>query len=671
MKQGFAALVATGMIFCYSAVLAGENIPEQGLTLEPVTVTAHALPDKVSATPGGVGIVKAETIGETAPVSLTDVAARIPGVEKTSESIWGGDINIRGLGRDSVVYMIDGIRVNVTTDINGRFGLVNPEDIERIEILKGPISALYGSGSTGGVVNIITKKGEFEAAPVFHYQSSLGAGTNPAGGQVHQMFSFNGPESWYWGSLGYRNYTDFRNGDGESVHNSGYKDLSGKLATGFNWNAQNVTTLQYQHLEGSEIGIPGTGMAPLPTNADVTLAHNDRHLLDLSHSFKPENSWLTESTFQLSYQSIQRRVRIDNFNSGLLSSVRPAADHNTLAGSWENVLTFSDQIVVIGVDAWNWHMDSSRVRTTRAGTSISDLPTPKTDQTSIGLYGEDAWRISRDWTIRFGLRSDYVRIDNEKTENIDENTVDDTNWSGNIGLTWHLADSWSMTTIASSSYRTPNILERFKNINLGGGVTEVGNPGLDPERAMFFEYGISYTGRNVHASAAVFYNEINDYIVPEYISPTLYRMGNVSEAALYGAELSMEWHITPEWTILGNMAYTEGRDETADEWLRFIAPLNGLFGVKQKTDSGWWWTVEVQWAAKQTHVPQDIDESDAWAVTNVRVGYDFPLAGLQHSVLLGVTNLFDKSYSNYLATSRGIELHEPGLNASLTWKVMF
>nr|NJM04941.1 Plug domain-containing protein [Desulfobacula sp.] len=71
-------------------------------------------------------------------------------MKKTSDSPWGSDINIRGLGRNNVLFLIDGCRVNTATDINARFGLVNPQDIERVEVIKGPVSALYGWGRHGG-----------------------------------------------------------------------------------------------------------------------------------------------------------------------------------------------------------------------------------------------------------------------------------------------------------------------------------------------------------------------------------------------------------------------------------------------------------------------------------------------------------------------------------------
>lgn len=129
--------------------------------MENMVVSARGTEHQISQTPGGVGVVNEKVIFKTQPTSITNVTTRIPGVDKISDSAWGSAINIRGLGRNRVVFLIDGCRVNTATDINAQFGLIDPQEIERIEVLKGPISALYGSGSIGGIVNIITKKEVF------------------------------------------------------------------------------------------------------------------------------------------------------------------------------------------------------------------------------------------------------------------------------------------------------------------------------------------------------------------------------------------------------------------------------------------------------------------------------------------------------------------------------
>lgn len=637
--------------------------------LEPVTVTARGFGAQVSRTPGGVGVVDSEEIAETDPVSVTNVLARVPGVDLSSDSPWGSDIVIRGSSRDSVVFLIDGNRVNVTTDINGRFGLINPEDIERVEVLKGPVSVLYGSGSTGGVVNIITKKGRFTDAPEWHGGLALGGSTNPAGADTALNLSYNSPSAWLYGSGAWRDHGNSFSGGGQVIPNSQYEDFYGKLAGGYKWNDLQTSEIQYQHLDGSEIGIPGKGTSTLPSNADVTLAHNDRRLVDFTHTFRPEDSALKESVLKLSYQLLVRNPRIDNFTSGTNLWLKPSADHETLSANWRNRLELGDHTLVAGLEAWNWYMVSTRDKMTTGGVLTTDKPTPDTNQLSTGVFAEDDWKLSEAWTLNVGARLDRMAIDARNATLSDDR--EDYSWAGHLGLTWLFAKDWSMTGLAAASYRAPNILERYKNIALGGGVSEIGDPGLKPERSNFFEYGLHYTGQTLRSTTSLYANFVDDYISSQQISATLYQMANVSKAEIYGAEQELEWDFAQGWTAYGNVAYAEGRDVSTGQWLRFVAPLNGLVGVRQRLDSGFWWAVEDEWAAEQGNVPSGTAKGEAWNTVNVRGGYDFLVSGLRNEVVVGVTNLCDTSYHNYLATSRGIELREPGVGLYATWRLSF
>ncbi|MGD8563132.1 MAG: TonB-dependent receptor plug domain-containing protein, partial [Desulfarculaceae bacterium] len=150
-------------------------------TLDKTVITARGVESTVSQTPGGVGVLHAEEIAIDQPISISDEMARIPGVNITSDSAWGSEVNIRGLGRGSLVFNVDGARVNTATQVGAQFGTINPNEVERVEVLKGPISALYGSGSIGGVVNVITRGGEFTSEPMRRSYVTGSYTSNPDG----------------------------------------------------------------------------------------------------------------------------------------------------------------------------------------------------------------------------------------------------------------------------------------------------------------------------------------------------------------------------------------------------------------------------------------------------------------------------------------------------------
>ena len=639
--------------------------------LDDVTVTARGVAKPASLTPGGVGVVERRDLEMQGGSGMVEALGRLPGVSRANDSPWSADVVIRGMTRDSVVVLIDGQRVNMTTDINGRFGLVSMEDIERIEVLKGPVSALYGSGSVGGVVNIITRQGDFTETPQWHGGASVSAASNPAGGSLSANLGFSTASAWVRGSVSGRNHDDYLDGDGRQVHNSQYRDMSASLAAGFKWSNEHQTRLNFAASDARDVGIPGTGTAPLPVGADVTLARNDSTRLEFVHSFTPDGSVLEESALRLGYHLIERNPRIDNFPSGAVLRLEPKADHETLSADWRNRFDLGEHRLTVGVEAWNWHMTSDRKRILKNGNVLSDKPTPTTTQFSLGLYAEDDWSLAPDWILSVGGRVDRVVIDNDSTPAVDSGSRHDVSWGGHLGLTHVLTSQWSLTALAASSYRTPNILEMFKNINLGGGITEVGNSNLDPEQSLFFEAGAHYGGSRLGMDFSVYANFIDDLIVSAPVSPTLYRMDNVAKAEIYGGEAAFQWAATAGWDVFGNVAYTRGRDVTAGEALRFIAPLNGLIGFRHELDNGFWWSVESVWTAGQHETPEDVDSSSFYAVFNARCGIGFETSGLRHDLDLGVNNLFDRQYHNYLATSRGVDLTEPGISVMGRWQVRF
>jgi len=113
-------------------------------------------------------VVTDTDIHETNPVSIPVALSRKPGISVSSEMPWSSRPVIRGLTKDQIILLVDGCRVVTATATAAQFGTIANGDIERIELLKGPLSVLYGSGSTGGIVNVITRRGRFTPEPSFN-----------------------------------------------------------------------------------------------------------------------------------------------------------------------------------------------------------------------------------------------------------------------------------------------------------------------------------------------------------------------------------------------------------------------------------------------------------------------------------------------------------------------
>ena len=99
-------------------------------------------------------IVDKEEIQKRPAVSLPDILQNEPGISLIRDGIWGTEISIRGLNRENIITLIDGNRITTSTDVAARLSMIDLNDIERVEVIKGASSSIYGSGATGGIANI-------------------------------------------------------------------------------------------------------------------------------------------------------------------------------------------------------------------------------------------------------------------------------------------------------------------------------------------------------------------------------------------------------------------------------------------------------------------------------------------------------------------------------------
>jgi len=659
--------------------------------LDPIVVTARGTAGSIFQTPGGVGVVTLEDIGRAGPVSLTDIARMIPGVEKTTDSPWGSDINIRGLSRNSVLFLIDGCRVNTATDINARFGLINPADIERIEVLKGPISSLYGWGAMGGVVNVITRKGDYTPVPRTRGELRGQASTNPSGYGAYGLGAYESPGAWFLGSGGYRDYAE-RKSAGETVlHNSQFRDVYGRFGSGYRWNEGNETQVNVQVMEGRNIGIPGKGLA-LSEGPDATYPVTRRVLGSLSHTLTPDSRILTRSRVNLFFQEVDRNVLLDAFPAAAsMESAEPGADHSTWGANWTSHLALGDHTPVLGMEVWQWKIDNTeRIKRLKSGLMGIDSSLGNVSQVVGGIFAEDTWGVSRAVDLNLGGRLDVTRVKSDDLYNWiippssavaitrvrSGATEEDKSFQGQAGLTWRVAPGWSATALAAASYRPPDLMDRFKYVNLGSGVSLYGNPELDPEQSLFFETGVHYVDQRVRISGALYCNRLEDMITEYQVSTTRIEMRNIDEARIYGSEISGEWLMGKGVSAQASLAWTRGDNRTTGEALPFIAPLNSRASLAWEPQApsmlkGWRWEVIHEWADAQDRVPSDGTASESWQTVDIRTAYQFSALALDHEVSVGVTNLFDEDYSNFLATSRGMELKEAGISLFFHYKVQF
>ena len=687
MKKVYALVAALGLVVMASAARAAPSATDV-YALDVVTVTARGYAVSQSDTPGSVGVVQERDITLAPKGSVVDSLQRLPGIARTGDSPWGQDISIRGLSGPSVVILVNGKRINTATDMNARLGFINPADVERIEVLKGPVSALYGSGSTGGVVNIITRKATFTDGVELHGRFSGTAASNPGGGGLYGNLSLSGSRAWGFVSGAYREYGDLFGGHDSHLANSDFMDKQGRAMLGFNpWDPLTLT-FEYMQSSGNDIGIPG-GVSSMPALARVRYPSSLFTFFSADASLDVGGEYLKNIEASFYYTENRRRVQVDkNPFTGTYphpKQINPAADFETYGGKLQATFEAGGHTIVTGADFWTWDISTRRIRQLMRPAPAPDLvladsPTPDARQLSMGFFIEDDWKLNDTFTLNIGARLDYLRTKNDPMYNVTPATTtmtygsgseSDLGWHLHAGLTWKLNEAWSQSFLLASSYRSADVMERFKFINLGSGVNLYGNPELDPEQSIYLEYALRYNARPFKADMRLFANIVTDYIAEKRVSASRIELDNVDDARIFGAELDLRWDFHNMWGVYGTVTGLYARDEQNDQALPGVAPVSGRIGVDFTHPGGFWARVESSMFAPQRSTPEGVEDTKGVVLMNAALGYTFKTAALKHDLSLSLDNIFDTRYYNYLANQRGYRVWEPGFAAMVNYSVEF
>lgn len=689
------AIGLTAVLFFVQGVFAADSDTESAV-LDPVLVTARGYATSQSNTPGGVAVVTEQEITLAPKGSIVNALQGVPGITITGDSPWAQDISIRGLSGPSVVILLDGKRINTATDLNFRLGIINPADVERIEVLKGPVSALYGSGSIGGVVNIITRKPAFTKENEVHGRLSLSGSSNPEGGNIYGNVSVSGDNASALIAVARRDYSDVDGGHHTTVPNSGFQDEQGRAF--FKLKPYENLLLSFEALKstGHDIGIPG-GPSTMPHLARVTYPHTTFSFLSMDATLDVDSPYLKMIEADFYYSENKRRVRIDHIPPGLPSqaypiSLHPTSNHENWGGKLQGTFEIGTHTLVSGLDFWRWSVDTNRFRSMYrppgAGGPIQfyDNTMPDPTQTSVSLFAEDNWEINHSLTVNSGIRLEYLNTNAKAMYEItpvpgqsktqakklyDSTNEDNYAYHLHAGLSWKASENWSHSFLLATSYRAADLMERFKYVNLGGSLGALyGNPGLDPEQTYYAEYGVRYDRKTFHAGMRLFANMITDYIAEKRVSPTRIELDNVDDARIYGAELDARWQFHRHWALYGDVTALRGRDKENDQALAGVAPVSGQIGVDYKK-GGFWANVNSRMIAPQHATPANVEDSKGVILLNAALGYRFELQGLKHDFSLTLDNIFDSQYDNYLAHQRGYQVWEPGIALALNYSVSF
>lgn len=687
--------------------------------LGEVIVTSGKYEQNIQMLPYSVSVVDQNEIQFSPSVTISDLLQKESGISLVRDGIWGTEVSIRGLSRTNVVTLIDGNRIETSTDISARLSMFDLNDVERIEVIKGSASSLYGSGATGGAINIISKSGSYSTG--LSFKGSLSTGYN----SVNNYFS-NGinliasGNEWIAKLSGnYRKAGNIKTPAGE-LSNSQFEDNSFNVLIRIKPFENQEVKFDYQQFYAFDVGIPGA--APLfPNTAKVSYPEEIRRLLSAEYKINNLSKSLVKLSAKYFHQFISRDVEnipgiVQYAPAGngqplrrvSVIKISPGADHNVDGFQTQADFKFTNHYIIAGFDFWNRNyngirtrdqkieilnsVDSSVVKTIYK--TVYEKPLPDADFSSAGFYLQDELNLFTNFKLTLGGRYDFIWLSNSETLNPLYETNDgvvNTTPSGqkiiwnsesaknksyvfNIGLLYSLSENSNLSFNAARSFRSPSLEERYQYIDLGS-VIRVGDPNLKPEQGYFFDLGFRLFPDNLNLTTSLFLNSLTDLVteIPgTYENRNALIKTNIGEALMYGFEYSINYRVLNQFSIYNTLSYVRGLNKKDDQDLSQISPLNSILGIEYFPID--WMSADVSaiiFADQNKVAPGEITTS-GYATFNFKLNFiNLNLGSFKTGVSIGLENIFDKEYRNHLSTNRGFIISEPGRNIFVRANIAF
>ncbi len=471
---------------------------------EEIVVTATSVPEDEKDVGSAITVITREEIERHEAIVVSDVLRSVPGLDLTQYGTPGSLTSLftRGTNSTQTLVMIDGVRMNSPYFAGYDWSGLTTENIERIEVARGPYSALYGSDAIGGVVQIFTRQGAEGLAG-----RATGEFGNQGAGQGSAFASFGeGPVSAaasyrYVAFDGDRPNTDWRQRNASAgVH----AQLSAGSRIGVEWGLLDgeVGNPGYVGLDSTARGFMHEGRLSVP----ATFALSDTNQLNVNLA-----GVRSQPAYRDTAGGFESQTDTRTYQGRVSDTAKLGAHTLTAFASWER-----------------WEVEDE-----------SNFGPNLDDQTTLwGLGAQDTVTLGA-FTLTAGLRYDHY-------------TSYGDSWSPRGTISWLSPDSvWKVRASGGTGFRAPSIGELYYPFS--------GNPDLLPERSVSAEAGVERYCGNGRAEVSVFWNDLKDLIVYDFAA---FQNFNIGRARTYGFELGWQQTVLPELAL--ELAYMFLKTEDLD-----------------------------------------------------------------------------------------------------------
>lgn len=662
---------------------------QEAAQLNTMVVSASGFEQALVDAPASISVITREELERTRVTSIADALRDVEGVDVGGQvgKTGGSNISIRGMPSDYTLILIDGRRQNAAGSVtpNG-FGETSTSffppvsSIERIEVIRGPMSTLYGSDAMGGVINIITRRvgrewtGSVGIENTFNQDRDFGdrreINLYTSGPLIEDTVGVQLRGRFYERDASELVYSD-ENGDpievsqrGPSPVESDIYNLGGKLTwtpNGDNdlWVDGEINRQRYTNGECQLGTLDGRTRSCDPEPGEA-FGYSDelrfeREQVAIGHTGRFASGTLESSLMRNTTETKGRTIpgaigeAYDGFPGIVGGDPRELETTNTVLDS-KFIMPLGNHMTTVGMQWWDAELDDGL-----AGETF--------EQTTWSLFAEDEWLLQEDLALTLGGRYDH-------------HDAFGSQFSPRGYLVWNTTPEWTLKGGVSRGYKTPTLNALHDGINgvTGQGtVLTIGNPDLEPETSTSSEIGAHYDNQQgFTASATLFYNQFDDKIASgndiliendPLIPDGLYGQDvNIDEAITQGIELAASYQFNPDWRLNANYTYTDSEQQSGENKGDPLTDtpehaVNATLRWQTTTKLDTWLSAEYRSERYRNRegvrgAPSFDDLGDFKAYSLFHLGGNYAVTD-QLNLSATIYNLFDKDFVDYRAYGDG------------------
>lgn len=636
--------IASAIIFSFiSSAAMAEAIPDA--EMESITVTTSRSERDINEIASSITVVDSEQIDQQTITDIRELVRYEPGVVVEGSGRFGlSGFNIRGINGDRILMLLDGAPLadefSFGPALSARRDFVDVDLIDRVEIIRGPASTLYGSDAIGGVVSFITKDPEQLVDEDKTFGGRVKAGYASAADETVLNAQLAGKHAkWSWllnatqrqGSETENFYSDDADtGDDRNAANPQENETSAaQLKVVYKPNEHHEFELLADYLSSeSETNVltsAGTEVRGTLINESLGFDERERQRLQLNYAFSGETALFDKALLRLYTQSsLTNQITLDERFGGvletgfvptLLDRYRESEFEQDVQGA---IVQFDKTFETAGLSHYLiygsevQYTDSEAIRlgsttiqeTGVQATEFTTFPArdfPISEATELSFFIHDEITLLNGALILSpGIRYDQFEL-TPKPDDLFTNAnpgvetvpFDDSQVSLKLGAVYNLSDNSNVWLQFAQGFRIPP----YDDLNVGftnfaGGYTSQANPDLKPESVDSWEIGVRQNLDAVSWSISAYYNDYENFIeslATVGFDPTLnllvFQAQNREAVTIQGVDAEATWYIGQTFesldgfSIQGAITWLESEDETTGEEVESIIPPQAVVGI--------------------------------------------------------------------------------------------